>query len=240
MDMLSLPIANVTTQITPPEANARYYLELFLMSGILGNLGEDVRLLQSHWVGEIITAGSTSSTMAHKTSNPIIAEQDCGMHINVYAECQKVMFTLISDLQRDLRWSSVMRSYSAAMTYQYQQLKTTERLFKTMEINKTRCRNNFDLTAKIVMAELLHTALQQQGFYSSHEFVNKVIVPQARTCGNNLLVETEYFANEHDNSDLTKAWKMVPANIKKMIATPERYIGNAVEISKKEAKNKLQ
>jgi len=64
--------------------------------------------------------------MPHKRANPVVAENNCGMHVDVMAEFMKVMMTLVSDLQRDLRWSCVMRSYSACMTYGYQQLINTE------------------------------------------------------------------------------------------------------------------
>ena len=136
MSALNLQSACYATQITPPQSTARFYFELVLLSGVLGNLGEDVRLLQSSQFGEVISAGSSSSTMAHKKANPIAAENLCGMHVNVIAEFMKVALTLTSDLQRDLRWSSAMRSYPAVMVYGYQQLLTTERLLKSLAKEK--------------------------------------------------------------------------------------------------------
>src|SRR4030042_1459686 len=115
LNYLALPVAQVSTQIAPPEDRARFYFELALLSGIMANLGDDVRLLQAPEFGEVWTLSSGSSAMSHKENNPIIAENVAGMHVSVLAEFQKIEHTLISNLQRDLRWSNVMRSFTAGI-----------------------------------------------------------------------------------------------------------------------------
>jgi len=234
--MLDLPKAQVSTQITPPEPMSRYYLELALMSGVFGNLGEDIRLLQSHWVGELVSASSSSSTMAHKKANPILAENICGMHVNILAEVQKTLLTLVSDLQRDLRWSSVMRSQSAVMVYGFQQLKTAGRLLNGLAVNRPRCDENFSKTDYVVMAELLHLALQQQGCEDSHQQVNQVIIPAAEKSRRSLAEEIVACGVKIKT---LKAWDKVPSRIVSLLKNPKRYLGEAIVIAKAEAENVL-
>jgi len=239
MDHLDLPSAEYTTQITPPQPNARFYFELMLLSGVLGNLGEDIRILQASQFGEIISASSSSSTMAHKRGNPILGENNCGMHVNVMAEFIKVMMTLISDLQRDLRWSSVMRSYSAVMVYGYQQLLTTGRILKSLAIDPARIKANFNREAKLVVAELLHLTLQRQGYTGTHALINRVIVPKAAAAGISLPLAMTYHLGSNPDAKLERAWRKTPKYVLKILRHPETYIGNAIQLAKAEAENAL-
>lgn len=239
MDFLGLKPAGYTTQITPPQATARFYFELVLLTGVLGNLGEDVRILQSSPFGEIISASASSSTMAHKKANPIAAEQDCGMHVNAIAEFNKVMLTLISDLQRDLRWSSVMRSFTAVSVYSFQQLLTTKRLLNSLAIDEARINENFRKEANLVMGELLHLALQRGGFPETHSLVNMTIVPAALKSGKTLDDEVASYLKSCPDKKLKRIWRKIPKEIIHLLQHPEEYIGNAAELAMAEAENEL-
>jgi len=239
MEMLGLPAAEISTQITPPEGMARFYGELVLLSGILTNLGEDVRILQSSQFGEITSASSTLSTMSHKKANPISAENVAGMHIIIIAEYMKVLMTLVSDLQRDLRWSCVMRSFSAVAVYTYQQILTAEKTLKTIKVNRTMCCENFNKQANVVTAELLHLSLQREGLKDAHRFVNKTIVPLAEEQSFNLIDAMEAYLSNHRNKKISKIWNKIGSDIKHYLLHPNEYTGDAVEISQREAKNIL-
>lgn len=240
MKMLGLPKAEGSTQIAPPEATARYYFELVLLSGIMGNLGEDIRILQSSQFGEILSASSSSSAMPHKKANPIAAENDAGMHVSVIAENMKVVLTLISELQRDLRWSNVMRSYSAVAVYAYQQLLTTQKLLNSLKIDKRQCARNFNKSAKLVVAELLHLSLQMNEFPNTHHFVNKVIVPAAAKSRRNLAEEMEKAVKKRiRNKSLQRAWTNTSGKVRKRLKCPKKYLGDAIYVALKEVKNKL-
>ena len=241
MNNLGLKSAEYTTQITPPQDTARFYNELVLLSGVLANLGEDVRILQSSQFGEVVSASSSSSTMAHKRANPIAAENNCGMHVNVMAEAAKVMLTLVSDLQRDLRWSSVMRSFSAAMVYSYQQITTTEKLLNSLAIDQAQVKTNFGKEAELVMAELLHLCLQRQGYAGTHALVNKVIVPAARANGTNLVQEMQdHLSKAKADKKLQQAWSRTVEASLYLLKHPELYIGNAIELAQAETENVLE
>lgn len=239
MQMLGLPVAEVSTQITPPEGMARFYHELVLLSGTLANLGEDTRILQSSQFGEIVSASSTSSAMSHKTANPIAAENVAGMHVTVIAEFMKISMTLVSDLQRDLRWSSVMRSYSAVAVYVYQQILTAERLLKSLMVDKARCRENFHTQGRLVVAELLHLFLQREGLPEAHHFVNTKVIPQAVASDMNLYQVTQGLVSD-DGPITVEIWRHLQgSNIVSSLMSPEKYIGDAVEIAYHEAENKF-
>lgn len=255
MRMLGLQIAEASTQIAPPESVARCYSELVLLSGSLANLGENGRILQSSQFGELISVGSTSSAMSHKAAggkagNPIAAENLAGMHESVKAEFGKVQATLVSALQRDLRWSNVMRSHSAVAVYSYQQALTVLRLLKNLKVNSERCWENFNRESKLVPAELLHLALQQEGFRDAHQFVNKEIVRIASFPDKNLVSAMDGYVevygddvhgtDRHENLlTLKELWDRVKPKIVLYLTSPAKYIGYAVEIAEKEAENKL-
>lgn len=240
MAMLGLPVAEVSTQITPPEGMARFYYELVLLSGTMANLGEDTRILQSSQFGELVSASSGSSAMSHKKANPIAAENDAGMHVSVIAEHMKVTMTLVSDLQRDLRWSNVMRSYSAIAVYTYQQILTSIRLLKSMEVDVAQCRRNFYAQGKLVVAELLHLFLQREFIPEAHKFVNEEVVPRAEKSGETLYAVMGKCVSAQ--GPVTPAIYQRLKDDKKVVSyltSPETYLGDAVEIALREAQNAI-
>lgn len=231
MARLGLQTATLSTQIAPPESLARFYFELVLLSGALANMGEDVRILQSSQFGELTSVSSTSSAMSHKTANPIAAENVAGMHESVKAEFGHVLATLVSDLQRDLRGSSVMRQHSAVMVYVFSQIKTAIRLMKSLGVDETRCLKNFEVDARLVVAEALHLELQRLGLPDAHSFVNKQVVPKARAEGLNLHQVMDGFSG----LDIQEYWRQVPDRVKQVLLDPKQYIGYAVEMAEAES-----
>jgi adenylosuccinate lyase len=236
MQMLDLPTM-VSTQLTQPEPMARFYYELTLMSAALANFGDDVRHLQATEIGEVVSASSSSSAMSHKTANPVLAENVDGMHVNVRCEGDKVTQTLNSTLQRDLRGSNVMRAYNAVMVYTFQQLKTAERIFRSLKVDLERCRINFEQYARLSTAELLHTSLQLAGLPEAHNVVNKKVIPFAKTLRTDLCTAMDRYVKRTHSKPLKEAWSKVSEDekIRHLIAHPELYLGDAVKIAKIEA-----
>jgi adenylosuccinate lyase len=239
LEILTLPSPQRCTQVTQPEDLARFYYEITLVSAALANLGDDVRHLQMTEVGEVVSASSTSSTMSHKTSNPIAAEQVEGMHISVRCEDDKITQTLNSTLQRVLTGSNVMRSYSAVMVFTYQQFETTHRLLRTFAVDGKRCDRNFIEYGRLSVAELLHLALQWEGILDPHSLVNKKIVPRSRMSGQNLREEMDLYARRTRSKVLRDAWANVSADIKEQLQYPETYLGDAVSMAQAETRNEL-
>ncbi|MFA7286279.1 MAG: lyase family protein [Patescibacteria group bacterium] len=239
LNSLRLPRPLQSTQITPPEAFVRFLGEIVLTSGSLANLGEDVRLLQSSDIGELTSIGSTSSTMAHKTGNPVAAENMAGMHGSVLGAYTMVLGTLVSDLQRDLRGSSVMRGFGGVLCYTYQQLLTADRLLKSLRVNEARCTENLQKAGPCVTAELLYVSLLHAGFANAHTLVNKVIVPAARATGCDLVVATDTVIKQTRNRRLRAAWTLVPEETRRQIASPRDYLGDAVKLAVRTAHDQL-
>lgn len=239
MELLNLPEPGVSTQIAPPEGMARFYHEMVLLSGVLANLGDDTRILQASQFGEITSESSSSSAMSHKKGNPIAAENVAGMHVTVIAEYMKIMMTLTSNLQRDLRWSNVMRSYSAVMVYVFQQILTAKRLLESMKFDEDACRKNFYQSAKLVVAELLHLFLQKEGVSDAHNLVNKKIVPIAAETGENLYEVMKKFVGDYSGIPEDVWNRLRNSNIIQYLTSPKEYIGDAILIAEREAKNKL-
>jgi adenylosuccinate lyase len=240
LKLLGFPKARQSTQITPPEGVQRFYNELFLVSGALANLGDDVRHLQASAIAEIVSASSSSSTMSHKGANPIAAENMDGMHVSVRGELMKVNSTLISTLQRDLRWSNVGRGFNSIFVFTFQQLKTAMRTLRTLSVNKERCRENFWQSGQLVVAELLHLSLQKEGYPGAHQLVNTRVVPAARMSGNDLVTEMDGIARRSRSQKLRSAWAEVPERVRFLIARPDRYLGNAISLARREAKRALK
>lgn len=235
LELLRLPPAKLSTQLTQPQDTARFYFETLLVSSALANLGDDVRHLQATEIGEVSTDSSTSSAMSHKDSNPIAAEQADGMHVSVRSEMEKVTQTLNSTLQRVLTGSSVMRAYGAVTVFTYQQMTTTTRILKSFKVREERCRDNMARFGTYVVAELLHLALQQQGFPDAHKFVNKKLLPKARAAGDDLCSAMDVYVRRSRSSQLKTAWEQVPLSIKQKLFRPELYVGDAVEMAEAEA-----
>lgn len=237
LELLGIIHPGLCTQIPPPEAFARFYFEMTLLSGALANFGDDVRHLQSSAIGEITTASSTSSTMSHKGANPIAAEQVEGMHVSVRGEFGKVLETLGSTLQRDLRYSNVMRGFNAIMVFTYQQLLSTSRILGTLKVDKAQCHDNFWANGRLVVAELLHLSLQKAGYGNAHEFVNKKLVPAARKSGNSLSDEMDVWVRRSRDKKLKAIWHAIPGWIKFCLGNPDEYLGDAVQNALDEGQN---
>lgn len=237
--ILGLPSPEIATQIPLPEGLERYYHDLTLISAGLANFGEDVRHLQSSAIEEVRSASSTSSTMSHKTANPVTAENMAGMHVSVRTAYLAVLETVNSDMQRDLRYSNVMRSYPEVTVFTYQQLLTAERLLASFAVDGEKCEMNFWKNGRFVVAELLHLALQEQGYAGAHELLNQVIVPMARAVRKDLVDTMDEYVAEESHEDVRMFWDQVSEETRHLIAHPERYLGEAVKAARAEVLNGL-
>ncbi len=240
LGLLGLPSPRFSTQIVQPEGLERFYNEIMLISAVLANLGDDVRHLQSSAIGELVSASSTSSAMSHKDANPVVAEQADGMHISTRLGFEAVVETLNSTLQRDLRFSNVMRSFSQIIVFTYQQLLSAERVLKTLQVNKDKCEKNFWRNGRLVTAELLHLALQKEGYPNAHRFVNTRIVPAARQSGESLCTETGIFIECSRDRRLERIWRRrISEEIRHLLVFTNKYIGDAIQVARAEAANAL-
>jgi adenylosuccinate lyase len=236
LEKLGLTPAPISSQILPPEPLADYLFACVKLSAAFGQLGRDCRHLMRSEIGEIAESFEQgqvgSSTMAHKR-NPITFENLEGMWLRTKNEFGKVLDCLVSEHQRDLVGSSVARDYPIIVVNLSQQLETLLRKDKAgrsfigrIVVDAAACRRNLRANADVIMAEPLYIALQMAGYDGdAHHLVNHEVVPAARDLGVPLvrIIETAV----RDDVTLRRAWDAVPAEVKALLAAPERYTGDA-------------
>lgn len=244
---LGLDRAPISTQILPPEPLAQFLHECVLLSAAIGQLGRDGRHLmrtEIAEVGEPFAEGQVgSSTMAHKR-NPITFEGLEGMSLRANAEYMKVLQTLISEHQRDLVGSCVMRDFPAIVVILCTQLDTLLRggegktFVERITIDEAATSRNFLMQANLVLAEPLYISLQMAGYKGdAHDLVSHVLVSRAHEWGVSLVgalermllfTEEDQFAGTRHTYDLVNAaFNAIPANVRTMLVDPTTYTGNA-------------
>ena len=234
---LGLTPAPISTQLTPPEPVAEYLFASVLLSATCGQLGRDARHLMRTEVGEIreeFAKGQVgSSTMAHKR-NPITFENLEGMWLRTKNEFGKVLDTLISEHQRDLVGSSVVRDFPIISINLAQQLETLTRkkdgktFLERLTVDSDALQKNLATHAEALMAEPLYIALQMSGYQGdAHELVNHTLMPR-RTPGESLLGLARTYGESSD-PELREALKTIPKEVLRQLEEPTRYTGNAAK-----------
>jgi len=239
LQKLHLKPALISTQILPPEAIAYFLFSATMFSAALAQLGRDGRHLMRTEIAEIVEGkGKTdvgSSTMAHKV-NPINFENTEGQFIRSKNEFGKVMDTLISEHQRDLVNSSVMRDFPIILINLVYQLNTLLRkdpdsklpFIKRIKVNEQRLMRNFRTNAHLIMAEPIYISLQLAGYEGdAHELINNVLTPKAKKSGKSILTHLMELAET--NGELEKTIEKIPAEVMTIIMAPEKYVGKSRE-----------
>lgn len=237
LEKLGLRPAEISTQILQPEALAYYLFSCTMMTAAFGQFGRDCRQLMRTEIGEIqepFTAGQVdSSTMAQKR-NPIRFEGLEGEWIRTKNEFGKVMDTHISEHQRDLVGSRPARDFPIIIVNLVNQLSMLLRKDKEsgtswlsrIVINKERCQHNFEMSARVILAEPIYIALQMGGYLSdAHELVNRRAVPIALNEKLPLIEVIERLAGE--DAEIREALDRIPTEIIELFHHPEQYTGEA-------------
>lgn len=235
LQKLGLDPAPISTQLTPPEPVAEYLFACTLLSATFAQLGRDCRHLMRSEIAEVreeFAKGQVgSSTMAHKR-NPITFENLEGMWLRTKNEFGKVMDNLISEHQRDLVGSSVVRDFPIITINLAQQLETLTRtkdgktFLQRITVDTESLNRNMSKYAHLLMAEPLYIALQIAGYRGdAHELVNHHLVPNT---GQNGLLETALaYAEQKGQEALKKALQGIPKDVLDSLRDPKAYIGNA-------------
>jgi len=238
---LDLEPALASTQILPPEPLAHYLFACVATSASLGQFGRDSRHLMRSEIGEVceeFEQGQVgSSTMAHKR-NPVNFEQIEGMWLRNRSELGKVTDLLVSDHQRDLVGSSILRDLPIIVVNLTVQLETLLReggkdkkpFLARIGIDTVACARNFNASKHLVLAEPIYIALQMAGYAGdAHELVNRVAVPLAQGDGRMLMEVVESLAESE--ATLHDALGRIPEEVRALLKDPSQYIGDAIERS---------
>ena len=240
LERLGLPSIGcvlLSTQIVAPESLAFYLENVASATAVLGQFGRDCRnLMRSEImeVGEPFAAGQVgSSTMAHKR-NPINFENLEGMWERTKAELGKISSIRVSEHQRDLVGSSVMRDLPIIPINLCQQLDTLLRrkgsepcFLEKISIDKESCLRNLRKEGDFILAEPMYIALQMAGYEGdAHHVVNHRAIPLAREKG----ISLHAAMSEHvvpSEPALQKAWESISPKVRSRFLLPEEYVGQS-------------
>mgnify|MGYP001063764171 CR=1 FL=1 len=245
LERLELIEAPISTQILPPEPLATYLFQVLLTSAALGQFGRDCRHLMRSEIGEVREVrpkdAAGSSTMAHKT-NPINFENIEGRWLASKSEFGKVLDTLISEHQRDLVGSSVVRDFPVLVINLITQIerllaeKDGQPFLRRIEVNTKALQRNLSRSVHLSMAEPIYLALQIAGYTGdAHRLVADEATPlvvdqQLRGENPDELIEMVYMiATRTGNKELQAALGRIPDTTKELLGNPSGYTGNAQE-----------
>lgn len=236
-----LKTAPISTQVVPPEPLLEYLFACLECSGTLGQFGRDCRHLMRTEIGEVAEAFEEgqvgSSTMAHKR-NPINFESLEGMWQRSVGEFVKLLPTLISEHQRDLTGSSVLRDAPIIVVNLVQQLNTLLRQNKSgrtflsrIHIDREACAQNLQLKGNVLAAEAAYIALQFAGYPGdAHELINRQVVSTLEGNPNATLFSRLVALTTNSQPELNQYLTRMPDQVLALLrAVPPNYTGLAAE-----------
>ncbi len=238
LDRLELEPAQISTQILPPEPLAYYLFSCLMFSGTLGQFGRDCRNLMRTEIGELHEPYETgrvgSSTMANKR-NPSNFENEEGQWWGDIAEFLKVLFTVISEHQRDLVGSSLMRDFPTPVIKMVYQLDTLLRpgrddprpFIERISVDIEACIRNLDMQGDFILAEPIYIALQMAGYPDAHKLINEQAMELAAHDDMGLLEAVRRFGREYPA--VQEALDRIPEEVQKLFSDPARYTGRAAD-----------
>lgn len=238
LSKLGLQASAISTQIPPPEILANYLFAAIKLCAAFGQFGRDGRHLMRTEIAEIgepFAVGQVgSSTMAHKR-NPITFENLEGMWLRTKNEFGKVLDTLLSDHQRDLVGSCVMRDFPIIIVNLVQQLNTLLRendkgvpFMGRIDVDIDALRASMKAQSDVIMAEPIYLALQMAGYKGdAHELVNHRAMRLVMRNEISLIDAVKEVALEDEQVAL--ALRNISPDMLELFGQPARYVGLAKE-----------
>ncbi len=234
LDRLNLKASKISTQILPPENFSDFLYACLCTSAALGQFGRDCRHLMRSEIGEVaefFEAGQIGSSTMSQKRNPINFENLEGMFLRNRAEFIKVTDVLISEHQRDLVGSSIMRDFPIIIINLQQQLDVLNRkkedktFLERITFNEENLEKNFRLNANYILAEPIYLALQLYGYEGdAHKLINE-LTPIAQKNKTSLLFQLTKLA-ENDEK-LNEVIMTIPFDLRELLKNPKEYTGAA-------------
>lgn len=233
LDKVGLKPSEASTQIAPPEYIIRLIDEMTIASGILANIGHDMRHLARTEIAEVrekFEDGQTgSSTMAHKM-NPWNFENLISMHKQILSQQLNANLNISSEHQRDLTDSANSRFYVLVPAILANMAKRASRIMGKIEVNDQQMQKNMQLTSGAIAAEPLYLLLEKHGHTTAHE-ASKRVAHAALEKGVNLAEEAQ------EDSETSAYWNKFSDKEKQIIENPDKYY---LGLSAQKAKNIAQ
>lgn len=176
---LGLQTCDHATQIVPAENIIRLFAELTNTSGIMAQIGEDMRNLQRTEIAEVgesfdPTRQTGSSAMPQKR-NPINFENAAGIHREVVAQLFNAYQNLVSEHQRDLRDSVSMRFYGIIPAIVARTAQNLARTLSKLEVHDGNLERNLFMTDGAIGSEALQVLMRDLGHIAAHSTVKRVV-----------------------------------------------------------------
>jgi adenylosuccinate lyase len=219
LSYLDLEPAAYSTQIIPAEYTVRLMAELTITSGIMANLGHDMRHLQRTEIAEVREAfepGQTgSSTMAHKR-NPWNFENVISMHKQVTAQLVNANQNISSEHQRDLTDKASARFYTISFACVASMASRLDKVMGKIEVDAENMQKNLYMSGGAIAAEPLYLLLEKYGHTTAHE-VSKALAHQALEASKTLY---EVASNDTGIADYFAKFSDTE---KQILQEPEKY-----------------
>lgn len=180
--------APYSSQVVPHDDTIRLLQELTLLSVILSNIGEDIRLMAMTEVGELVselTDGATGSTAMPQKVNPWRAESACSAARVLIGRIITALLNGETDFQRDLRDSLGSRTYGGTFNLVHYATKKIGQQLDRMTPDPVALDRNLRLTNGANLAEAWNAALRAQGCPNAHELM-KELAKETRKTGESL------------------------------------------------------
>lgn len=162
------------TQVVARDRYAQVVSSLALLSAVIEQIAQEIRLLQRTEVREVMEEFGAkqkgSSAMPHKR-NPMTAERLCGLSRVVRGYAQMTMENVALWHERDLTHSSVERiALSGAFSLVHYQVFTLNLLLAGLKVDRQRMRENLDQTDGLIYSSRVLTHLVENGMGSDEAY----------------------------------------------------------------------
>ncbi len=222
---LGLEPAIHSTQIVEPEYLNDFIHHIVSTFGVLANLADDMRHLQRTEIGEIGEYFSEqqvgSSTMPHKR-NPINYENVKSLWKTFAPRMVTLYMDQISEHQRDLTNSASSRFVGEIVVGLLSATNRLIRVFKKLYIDRENMKKNFEISKNLIIAEPLYILLALNGHPDAHEVVRKLTIDTQKT-------KKGLWELVQESKELLPYIKNFTKEQVKILSTPEKYIGKAIE-----------
>lgn len=235
LDKLGLKTCDYATQIVPGENLLRLLSELTITSGIMAQIGEDMRHLQRTEIAEVgeqfDAKNQRGSSAMPQKRNPINFENAAGMYregvgqmINAY------LGSLVSEHQRDLRDSVNMRFYGTIPAMVARTALNLARTLSKLEVHEENLNRNLYLTDGAIASEALQVVLRDRGNVRAYS-IAKGLVEKAQQQG---ISFREIVATDPETASLIEE---LPLYQRYAIVSPEEnYLGLTVQEARRQVK----
>lgn len=220
---MGLKPGRFSSQIVMPEDAVEVYHRLVVIAGILANLADDMRRLQSTEVAEIgepsgVNEGA-SSIMPHKV-NPITWENIKALFKEILGRMIPRYLDLISEHQRDLTNSASGRFAFEMVELLCTMVKSANRILPAVVVDTDRMTFNLGLTKDQIISDPLTTLLARLGHPDAHATTGRFSKAARKKLGT-------IFAELQADEELRPLLAKMTGKQFAILRHPEKYVGVA-------------